>query len=543
MDFIPAMEHAFAVTSIAALVAVGCVAMGGINTTLSRLHAPISYRQLAYIPLGLSLVLWAMLMALYFLLPAVGSEISDAVKLREALSDALSAFPLGLMIVTLINRDARGLMSPYILIFLQLTISFLMIAISGTSFQEEMDYINTLYPKLMPFVLFVALFLIWETPRHRQNWYCATFTRAPSPFGVLATREPLPPQRLGLVSLTANAIATLIPTAIIVVLLFLIARALYAYIPGLSNSISSSSFPTIDVALSMFVTLGLLLSFGLSGLSNLMSGRFGTDRSLTRWVHRYLFYSNLSSADRHAIIEKKLATKCPTTGRYAAIDPWSDAAKSNDQTIHLLNRFAPMAFAPTSIFEVHTVGYVIGLIAFFSFIGLYGIDVDRAREGSNIQGDAQQLPGNHFPAGGGFSQHFVALDLGRIVSPVERAETLAAIQAMVDEDADPASWLPGLTTSGGEAAQVPSRFRIEVSQPKPHVVVIQSLGRHWDPAGHLAYALSKRVLDKLGNPEAIRIDPNFIYIRPMTTFERPRGFLDNRVHWFDGSGTELGSDR
>jgi len=157
--------------------------------------------------------------------------------------------------------------------------------------------------------------------------------------------------------------------------------------------------------------------------------------------------------------------------------------------------------------------------------------VNYDRIGSNIDGDPLARPEETYSVDRAFAQHYIALDLGEKTPPGELDEAFGVIQTLVAESAGPNVWLEGLKTLDGANAKAPEKYRIEIARPEPHVVVIQSIGLHWDPPGQLACALARHILNALPDSWPATLNDQYAFYRRSNIFVRPYGFLDNSVHW------------
>jgi hypothetical protein len=549
--------HTFTMTLIAAVIAGLSHLMGGLSTALTKLPVPMSSRQQAYIPLGLVLVHWAALMAFYFLPLAIGTKSSGTGDLLAALSHAFWAFPLGLLFVALLNRptslhslavNSFSFLVPWLL-FISLAVLTDLANMTSLNFQREIEFVKDMYPLLQPLFLLAAVLVLWETPHHRQNWHCASFTISES----VELRESNAPQRLHPLSLCVRVLYYSLSCLVSAVLLYYSARMLLPlFDPG------KTSFFFLAAGVLM---LGSLAMYAVRYIQYLLAHRAFLDLHflLTRTEHASVQQGRAvhgPDSTNPQLWGEPLVVRCPKTNLYRRSGRKEPEIES-PQVQRVLARIyaresrspgSPLAEAkladlfsaslrPSQWLDPTSIVFFLLILTVSTSLSINGY---RNREGSNIQGDIASRADEHYQARGAFSQHYVALDL----SGTPRESALATIQAIVENSPDPTPWLAGLRTTEGEAAQVPEKYRIEVSQPEPNIVVVQSMGLHWDHAGHLAYALSKHIQDRLGDTLPLTVNPSFKYDRPDEGFSLSYGFLDNTTHWIqpEAESTDIQGD-
>ncbi len=506
-------RHTFIVTLLTAYGAAGCHLVVGLYTALRKLPAPVTSRQQAYLPLGVMLGHWALLMGSFFLILAVGTGITGKDGVLQALLDAAWAFPLGLLIIALVNRNAGSPTGNLGLFYLILFSPQFALVQTGEIVTVIAD-IKGIYPSLLPVLLFLAILVLWETPRHRQNWHRAAFIPFPMPIGSRDIREPLAPQRLHPLSVIVNAVNFCLNCAIGIVLFIMFALM----ISGPLRLDNSSRMPLwveqlLFGVLGLCIVLAILYFIGKTVLLYLQNGRYSADKAWAQWVLRITYGLERSGLRGRFLKGKIVVERCPKTKRYLLCFQRTDTDENDRAGTGVVK---PFNFALR--FEFIIVGQII-LMSTIS--GTAGRNISFDREGSNIQGDAQIQPNKNHEIDDAFSQHYVALDLGKSTSLDKRKNAFTAIQAVVANNLDPTIWLADLKMLDGEDALVPATYRVEVSQPESHIVVVQSMGLHWAPAGHLAFGLAKYIQDSLEGTIDLTVDPDFFYIRPADFFLSP----------------------
>lgn len=513
-------SHARAFTVYTAGLAAFCHLIAGLPSTLEKLPMPVSARQRAYLPLGFALLHWFGSLGILAVALTLGSGPSHPDSALRFLAGAIAGIPLGFFFIAVTNRNAGNTNVLSIL-------GMPFYAIQGTFTSQQVGPISyssimgRLYETCWPAMLLCTLLIIWETPRYRQDWRRAAFILFPTPVSHMALREPLAPQRFHFLTLAAD-IVTLAAMLVggLVFVAFLSAPFQHGFL--------GSSRPPVWIEQTLLGALLVLMAFfvlGFAVVKGLLLMQSGWWQQEGPWAQRFL---RIAGKLEFVIPNRRLLS-----GKFVGRDPVSGQffmhafhADSDESAV-------PEVRVPAEARFDRRIGWILALqflVTGFTMNTLdRGVDMDRA--GSGIQGDTLAQPDRGYRGSRSFSQHYVALNLGGESSPDELDKAYATIQSIIAASGDPASWLDGLTGIDGLAASIPEKFRVELARPEPNIVVIQSIGLHWNPSGHLAYGLARRIMAASENLMTVQIDDKYSYVRPSESFMQSYGFLDNGIHW------------
>ncbi len=524
-------NHARAFTVYAAGLAAFCHLIAGLPSALEKLPMPVSARQRAYLPLGFALLHWFVLLGILAVALTLGSGPSHLDRALRFFAGAIAGIPLGFFIIAVTNRNAGN---TNVLSFLGMPFY----AFQGVFTSQQVgpishsEIMNRLYETCWPAMLLCTLLIIRETPIHRQNWRRAAFILFPTPVSHIALREPLAPQRFHFLTLAADIVtlAAMLVGGLVFVTLML---------APFQHGFLGSSRPPVWIEQTLLGALLVLMAFfvlGFAVVKGLLLMQVGSWQQDGPWAQRFL---RIAGKLEFVIPNRRLLP-----GKFVGRDPASGQFFMHAFRADSDEGAAPEVCAPRQIRFDRRVGWVFALqfLVMGFTMNTFDRDVDMDRAGSGIQGDTLAQPDRGYRGDRSFSQHYVALNLGGESSPDELDKAYATIQSIIATSGDPASWLDGLTGIDGLAASIPEKFRVEIARPEPSIVVIQSIGLHWNPSGHLAYGLARRIMAASENLMTVQIDDTYSYVRPRERFMQSYGFLDNGIHWVHPVADSKGSE-
>jgi predicted outer membrane repeat protein len=512
-------NHATAFTLYAAGLAAYCHIIAGLPSALTRLPVPVTARQQTYVPLAFALIHWGLLLLAGAALLAAGGSFADGPRAMGTLADAAWGLPLGLFVIALVNREAGDQLRVQFMANVHIFYPMLLMTDNDTP-SVALPVLQDLNTFCAPLIATGALLFIIESPRHRQNWLRAAFIPFRAPIGNRCFREPLAPQRFNYLTFVAEFLSSLVLVGSSAFPLFATIGLYKTLLWGGGRLSFEAELLTRVLALALLVVAILHFAY-MNGLLRLSSGKWLCETaSAQRFLRAGRWFE--FTITRRQLIPGKLIRRSNETGHYnlpcqAIHNPAPETETSNPRTLQ------PAFYFWLIFCLLLYMGVMIG--------STLRATVNYDRIGSNIDGDALARPEETYSVDGAFAQHYIALDLGEKTPPEKLDEAFGVIQTLVAQSAGPIVWLEGLKTLDGANARAPEKYRIEIARPEPHVVVIQSIGLHWDPPGQLAYALARHILNALPDSWPATLDDQYAFYRHSGTFLLPYGFLDNSVHW------------
>ena len=509
-------SHATAFTLYAAALAAYCHLIAGLPSALAELPVPVTARQQAYLPLAVAIAHWALLLLTGAALLATGGAFADVPRAMETLADAAWGLPIGLLFIAVVNRNAgdqaRNSGLPMVFAFYPH-----LILSSSDAPPAFASLVQDLYTTNIPLILLAVLLLVWESPVQRQNWRRAAFIPFQAPIVKRMIREPVAPRQFSPLSIAADLLSALTSLAG-----WLFGMVVYGRMMTAPFGLPRWADDLIALIPIVFAALFLLHFLGMQGLLLLQSESWRQESALAQGFLKVAYRFQFTIPQR-TLVPGDFIHRSPESGLCLlhGRHDMSTGLEEDAASTRNIPRFGLRM-------EWILAGQVLLFGIMFSSIDK-GINYDRI--GSSIDGDTLARPEETYSVDGAFAQHYIAMDLGEKTAPDKLNEAFGVIQTLVSESAGPIVWLEGLKTLDGANAKAPERYRIEIAQPEPHVVVIQSIGLHWDPPGQLAYALASQILNRLPSQFTATLDDQYSFRKPLGIFVRPYGFLDNSVHW------------
>lgn len=492
--------------------------------TLAALPVPVTTRQLHSIPFSISLFVVTIGVSLYLAAPAIAWLFGHPVAWGGLADGLVYALPVMAFFITTTNwasctpyQNIPAFVYPLLLLGV------------GKSDEAGITIFAFLYPyPLAPVLILVSLVALWDAPRRVAMWQRAAFVTA-SWMGnyTWIQREYGAPRRLPVSSVCAEVLIHLANGAVMIFILVLIAPL--NFVEGPTDSITSG-----PVARWLWIgaTGALLLLFlflcaravylGIQSYQLSTQSRFAQGFLIAlAWYNRLVAFFWPDQAVP--------LYRCPRCGRYQPI--WAPCCGGLPFPTSANPEWAQQL--PPSVVRKRWGHRIAACVLAFGVTNqTMDVDVASTRIGAGIAGAPfAMLGGMEYDDEEVFSQHYVAL---RKADDARISED--AVQEAIEQLPPPNVWLDGLQTVNGAAPTVPDKYRIEIAQPQPDVLVIQAMALRWAPAGHLAYALAKHLQGVLESDIALELAPEYDYERTAPGPVVVYGFLDNNLHWVGAAG-------
>jgi ribosomal protein L32 len=496
---------------------------------LHELPFPVTPRQMAYVPLAVAILLWALGLGC-----ATGILITGSAAKGFALADwfqfwrhALRAVPItaAILLASLVAIGGRS----------QITFFLWYLPILPMHYRpESMPWARSVvedYPLWWPALVIVSLFLFFAMPRHMAEMRRVFVARTVGPF-TMAVRNWGAPIRLRTSSVLAQCCAGTYLLAVGV--FFFGSSASPTERPG--QGVLAVTFVFLPTACFVMGSVLMILAWPLQfALANsLKPGGLAIGIAM-----RVAAFEDSWGLTRRA--SGPTLDVCPQCHKHVFV--WHRACPHCGQAQPVIRDIGP---APESQPFVRGRGWIARLaagagipilIVFFawslgwSFVIARMLPTVLTLQADTV--DTETLDKLDFFTSGPFTHDYVTLNLGQVAAGEERDKALKQIREILMAEPKPFGWVRELKKANGASGTVPAKFRIEAVRADDEHLVILALGLRWDRPEALGEGLAEYLVRQLGSEFPIELDPDYPYSRESPPYLECASFLDNRVHWVD----------
>lgn len=505
-----------------------CQQLFSILGAMRRLPVPVTPRQLAYIPLAVSLVNWVIALAVvsYY----AHEEFRENYPENWGLlwPTFVHALPLALFVVAFMNYCAGRQLPISLTIFMALFFSMqiqlakpYLIAIARTRILE-------IYPAVQIGLLALAAILILYTPARRLAWKTGTFKSFPPLPGMYSLRTPWEPVYRHPVTSGLNAL----PVVLDYLFIGCLAAVAYALsIGGPGDRMSPQLAHVLLASILAFTAVGAAIALCLRHYVCILSG---VASPYSRWSQVVL------RVFRHRILRGQWPSRntlpevryCPACARFEPV--WDVTCRRWDSNGSLSQVSEKRLSGPTVI--AWTYSYVLLMLFFAGSLIAFSTDPQKGfptyypktvlDPAGTVVAKFDALA---FPT---LSRAFVTVEFGDTTPGLSESDPMAAARTVLADHSKPDDWVRGLTDEHGNPIAPPTRYRVTLTQPNPHTIAIEAEGLRWENTAGFSAGLARLISHDTGG----KVVPREFQSTHEALPRMSDRYLDNGVHWMGSSG-------